>query len=114
MPYYKGVHFDQAFHTEEDLLTHNGATLSGEPVVSMPAPSEPDFAVSVPDRATPIVEVAPVIDAEADPFPSFVPEKDPETQPEPVSEQPVDDVTENVTPADTPDAKKKKSGRSRG
>jgi hypothetical protein len=102
MPYYKGVHFEQAFHREEDLLAHNAAT-SGNPVVPAPAEPEPEPAVSVPDRLTPVVETA--VTVEADPFPSFVQEEEPETQPQPVSD-------ETVTPAETPDGKKKKTGRS--
>jgi hypothetical protein len=112
MPYYKGVHFDQAFHGEEDLLAHNAATPAGKPVAPAPAPSEPepDFAVSVPDRATPIVETIVAVDAEPDPFPTFVPEKEPETQPE---EPAADDIEASIakTPAESPDAKKKKTGR---
>jgi hypothetical protein len=102
MPYYKGVYFEQAFHREEDLHAHNAATPSGNPVA--PAPAEPDFAVSLPDRA-PAVDT--VVTVESDPFPSFVPEEEPETQPEPLSE-------DTATPAESPDAKKKKKSGSKG
>ena len=111
MPYYKGVYFEQAFHREEDLHAHNAATPSGDPVIPAPAPApapaEPDFAVSVPDRA-PVVDV--VVTVESDPFPSFVPEKEPETQPAPLSE----DAEDPATPAEAPDAKKKKKTGSKG
>jgi len=108
MPYYKGVHFDEAYRTEGDLLPHNSATPAGD-VVAAPAPepepSASDLAVLVDDRTTPIVEVSPEV--ESDPFPSFTPEKEPETQPE---EPSADDIEASIvkTPAESPDAKKKK------
>lgn len=136
MPYYKGVFFEKAFHTEDDVAKHAAenpveavepVVLPAAPAPEAPAPapveeppvSEPGLAVPV-DRETPIVEVAPVIDAEPDPFPKFQPEKEPETQPEEKEEakpeMTVDEMVASIekTPAETPDAKKKKSGRSRG
>lgn len=118
MPYFKGVYFEKAFHTEEDVVRHNESSVAAaEPPVQtpeaalealeVPEPPEPDLAVPV-DRETPIVEMSPAVDAEPDPFPSFVPEKDPDTQPAPES-KPAPEV--NVTPAESPDAKKKRSGR---
>lgn len=136
MPYYKGVYFEKAFHTEEDVAKHaaENPVEASEPVVlpatpppaaeELPPASEPELAVIVPDkddRKTPIVEVSPAIDAEPDPFPKFEPEKEPETQPEeaedPQPEPTVDEMVASIekTPAETPDAKKKKkSGRSGG
>jgi hypothetical protein len=137
MPYYKGVYFEKAFHTEDDVAKHaaENPVEPSEPVavVAAPAPaaaapepveeppvSEPGLAVAV-DRETPIVEVAPVIDVQSDPFPKFEQEKEPETQPEaaaePKAEMTVDEMVASIekTPAETPDAKKKKSGgRSKG
>lgn len=135
MPYFKGVFFETALHTEQDVLEHNAANpvAAEEPVLveAAPAPtpeaalealevtepqpeaepqSEPGLAVPV-DRETPIVEMSPAIDAEADPFPSFVPEEEPETQPE-AAEAEAAEVMGSVvkTAPDSPDGKKKKSG----
>lgn len=132
MPYYKGVYFEKAFHTEEDIAKHavENPVEASEPVAILPATpppadeeppvseSEPDLAVVVPDRSsdrkTPIVDTLPAVDAEPDPFPSFQPEKEPETQPE-EAEDPKPEVSVEKTPTETPDAKKKKkSGRSGG
>lgn len=108
MPYYKGVHFDESYREEEDLLSHNAATPAGEPVAApapAPEPSASDLAVLVDDRMTPTVEVS--LEVESDPFPTFTPEKEPDTQPE---EPSADDIEASIvkTPAESPDAKKKK------
>ena len=128
MPYYKGVYFEKAFHTEDDVAKHaaENPVESSEPVALPAAPppaveepppaSEPELAVPVErdsDRKTPIVEVPPAIDAEPDPFPKFEPEAEPETQPEEADEE-ADEAT-GSTKDETPDAKKtakkKKSGK---
>lgn len=130
MPYYKGVYFEKAFHTEEDVAKHaaENPVEASEPVVlpatpppaaeELPPASEPDLAVVVDrdsERKTPIVEMSPAIAAEPDPFPAFEPEKEPETQPEAAEEDSkpepsVDEMVASIekTPAETPDAKKKK------
>lgn len=112
MPYYKGVYFEKAFHTEKDVVQHatENPVEASEPAVlpaaqapvlaeELPPVSEPGLAVAVPDGA---------FEVEPDPFPKFEAEAEPETQPAP-TEDPAE------TPAEAPNAKKKKkSDRSGG